>query len=116
MVGYWFYKFNVEDRDIGVVDYELLVEIPDTAVPVPILCFSNPFLPQKLSQISKYIEYMKGDFFDNEMANIAYENVTFNLHEYLMYGEIKWRNGSVITYGPIYLRATESFNGWNKQN
>ena len=32
MVGFWFYKYEVEDRDVGVVDYESLekadVELP----------------------------------------------------------------------------------------
>ena len=26
MVGYWFYKYEYEDRNIGVVDYAMLVD------------------------------------------------------------------------------------------
>ena len=43
MVGYWLYKFKIEDRDIGVVDYELL-EKAEVDFPAVSICFRNPFL------------------------------------------------------------------------
>ena len=112
MVGYWFYKFDVEDRDIGVVDYVPVEDISDAEIPVPTLCFQNPFLPERLSEISEYIEYMKGDVFRNESENIDYGNVTLSLNNYLMFSKIKWRNGSIITYGSTHVRQKEIFNGW----
>ena len=98
MVGYWFYKFDVEDRDIGVVDYTDLEEMPDAEIPVPTLCFKNPFLPERLSEISKYLAYMKGDGFRNESGSIDYGNVTLNLTDYFSFIKLKWRNGSQATY------------------
>ena len=112
MVGYWFYKFYVEDRDIGVVDYTDLVEMPDAEIPVPTLCFKNPFLPERLSEISKYLAYMKGDGFRNESGSIDYGNVTLNLTDYFSFIKLKWRNGSQATYGSVYARQKEIFNGW----
>ena len=33
MVGYWFYKYEVEDRDIGVVDYVSLEDTEEIMFP-----------------------------------------------------------------------------------
>ena len=44
MVGYWLFKYEVEDRSIGVVDYELFREAEDIKLPVASLCFENPFI------------------------------------------------------------------------
>ena len=43
MVGYWFYKYLIEDKDVAVVDYLSLEEAKDVAFPVPTICFQNPF-------------------------------------------------------------------------
>ena len=112
MVGYWIYKFSVEDRDIGVVDYITLEDMPDAEVPLPVLCFQNPFLPERISEISKYINYLTGNGFDDELGNIDYANVTLNLNDYFMFSKVRWRNGSVVTYGSAHVIQREIFNGW----
>ena len=111
MVGYWIYKFGVEDRDIGVVDYKPLEDIPDTEVPVPTLCFRNPFLPDRLSEITRYLEYMYGDGFRNESGHIDYGNVTLNLNDHFLFSKVEWRNGSVATYGSTHILHKDLFNG-----
>ena len=50
MVGYWFYKYDVEDRDIGVVDYAPLNHAKDIKYPAVSICFRNPFLYQNYEQ------------------------------------------------------------------
>ena len=47
MVAYWFYKYAVQDRDIGVVDYMSFQEASDIEYPVVSLCFYFPFIKQK---------------------------------------------------------------------
>ena len=49
MVGYWFYKFDVEDRDIGIVDYIAFED--DSTIPYPVasLCFDTPFSEENLA-------------------------------------------------------------------
>ena len=39
MIGYWVYKFEIEDRDIGVVDFVPLDEGTDINLPFVTLCF-----------------------------------------------------------------------------
>ena len=100
MIGYWFYKFKVEDRDIGVVDYESL-EISDyNLFPVVSFCFSDIFLPDAFpsndSKIDKsqYLSYLNGELYDEAYENINYWNVTFDLEDYFLYGQVSWSNES----------------------
>ena len=68
MVGFWFYKYIVEDRDIGIVDYVSIEEAEDFDLPIPYMCFETPILINKLKGIdqtinnSQYLQYLKGNF------------------------------------------------------
>ena len=99
MVGYWLYKFKIEDRDIGVVDYELL-EKAEVDFPVVSICFRNPFLEKELrketsnetKELDKatYLQYLKGmHYVDKLIKNIKYDNVTIHLENYFMYAIFK---------------------------
>ena len=124
MVGYWLYKFEIEDRDIGVVDYEMLEKV-DIEYPLLSLCFHNPFVERELNKNmldesqkldkNTYARYLKGAPTDDKMMKrITYENITINLDNYFSYAIYKFRNESnshVITSSkPINHRIT--FNGF----
>ena len=53
MISYWLYKFVVEDRDVGVVDYELMEKAKDVEYPIPAICFQDPFIRDKLQAINE---------------------------------------------------------------
>ena len=55
MVGYWYYKYEIEDRDIGVVDYSPLINAEEVELQVVSVCFNNPFLKDKLQGINSSI-------------------------------------------------------------
>ena len=65
MVGYWFYKFGVDDRDIGTVDYKFFKDFPEIKYPVASLCFESPFMPKKMAEldldVASYESFLKGD-------------------------------------------------------
>ena len=88
MVGYWFYKFLVEDRDIGVVDYEPL-GTSEIDHPVASICIVNPFLGRKINIVepqhneTTYLAYIKGDIDAPELQGSHYENLTLDLNDYL---------------------------------
>ena len=94
MVGFWFYKYEAEDRDIGVVDYELL-DKADVELPVLSLCFQQPLLKDTLKDTDPnvttrtYLKYLKGKLFDQRLQNIDYFNVTLDLNKYFLYAMIK---------------------------
>ena len=102
MVGYWFYKFDVEDRDIGIVDYIAFED--DSTIPYPVasLCFDTPFSEEKLAlidpdvNITHYLGYLKGDVFEERLKNIEYKDVTIGLDEYLDGTGVQLRDGTYM--------------------
>ena len=65
MIGFWFHKYQIEDRDVGVVDYVPLEDADEVDLPNPYLCFSVPFLrkefenPSSKTNVKTYIQYLK---------------------------------------------------------
>ena len=93
MVGYWFYKFKVEDREVGVVDYVTLEKADDVHFPTVSMCLENPFLEDKLNNIcpntniSTYLKFLRGELYDENLQQISYDNVTIDLNNYFLFGE-----------------------------
>ena len=102
MIGYWFYKFGVEDRDIGVVDYVSIVDELDIKIPEISLCFDDPFIERKLKEINiefdaaTYLEYLRGEHFDERYGNVDFDNVTINLMDYELAVEEIRRNDTEL--------------------
>ena len=97
MVSYWVYKYQIEDRDIAVVDFISMQDIKETNMPYPTLCFKDSFIDQKLREINEefnltensidgngYIEYMKGEYFESKFADIDFRNVSLNLNDHFL--------------------------------
>ena len=100
MIGYWVYKFGIKDEDVSLVDYKLVVKTKHNELPMISLCIQNPFLIDELKKInprvneSIYSAYLKGEFVDNQLTSIDYDNVTINVFDYVSSSYILWRNGS----------------------
>ena len=115
MVFYWWYKFEIEDRDVGVVDYESLEKAP-IELPVVSVCIPNPFIKKRLEDIdpnidtTAYLRYLKGDVYDQKYENIDYDNVTINLKDYLFDPMF---NHSQIYFPPNHtIKHRVTFNGF----
>ena len=84
MIGYWLYKFD-KDEDVCLVDYQQLEQVEDIELPVVSMCFTNPFLDEKLKEISPslnssdYLKYLQGDLYDESFKDIDFDHVTLNL-------------------------------------
>ena len=67
MAAYWCYKFEIEDRDVGVVDYVPIDESLDIPLPVASVCFRQPFIEARLMNLKPprdrfdYQEYIAGE-------------------------------------------------------
>ena len=68
MIMYWAYKYEIEDRDIGVVDFVSLQESEDIHFPVLTICLVNPIMERNLFAATNgaistemYVEHMKGN-------------------------------------------------------
>ena len=116
MVSYWMYKYEMEDRDVGVVDYEVVEKI-DVDLPLLSMCFMNPFLNKKLHLVdpklnaSVYLKYLMGEYYDHQMDLVDYDNVTVNLDDYFSFAQIKLRNDSTFLPKKLYPKHKVIFDG-----
>ena len=123
MMSYWFYKYQVEDRDIGVVDVLALSEANLIEMPVPALCFGNPFITKNLKESNEddtmgeinrklYLEYLMGNFFLDYLEGFDYQNVTIDLGNYFLYLKEQWHNSSEMQYSALRVEHKEIFSGF----
>ena len=72
MITYWLYKFSVEDRDIGVVDYHLLDE---TGIDYPILSICVNTFPMERPDDNNVITPMAGNDHPEHIQDCNVEQV-----------------------------------------
>ena len=117
MVSYWFYKFGIEDRDIGVVDYIPFDEDKDITVPNLAICFQNPFL-KSLIDVDKnittqsYYEYLKGERNETHFLKVNYSDVTLDLKDYFEHAVIRLLDRTEIRLKHSDIRHETIFNGF----
>ena len=127
MMGYWFYKYEVEDRDIGVVDYAPLGDADTIKLPDVSLCIENPVHDRNLKAINSsirsgdYVAYLGGDdpyylgryTYDKMYEEIDYSNATLgNLNHYFGSGVVWWQNGTDKIITSDNINYIETFNGF----
>ena len=116
MVGYWIYKYKIEDRSIGVVDYVLLREAEDIKLPVVSLCFEHPFSKKKFQDLevntTSYLEYLSGEIGGDEYMNIEYQNVTIDLGDYFESASESWYNETDYRDTSLSFDHIVTFNGF----
>ena len=116
MVVFWLYKFEVEDRDIGIVDYVTIEEVEQFEPPLVSVCFMPPFLNKGFTRtgltvnIPRYSQYLMGDIFDKNFQKIDYDNVTLNLENYFLYATIKFAKEKQLQ--TLRLNHSVIFNGY----
>ena len=98
---YWIYKYRL-DEDLSVITYREFYEREDDVHPTVSLCLKNPFLPDRLAEYgvnkSSYLNFLKGDYFSDQMLAINYSNVTIDISDYIKGYLNIFRNGSKIEY------------------
>ena len=99
LVCWCIYKFN-KDNDVSLVQYKQYHGEKDNIYPSLTLCFTNPFLDDKLKNIGNginvktYSNYLQGLHWDDRLVNVDYDNVTIDLDKYLDDIKIVLVNGS----------------------
>ena len=117
MVSYWFYKFGIEDRDIGVVDYIPFDEDNDITVPNLAICFQNPFLKSLVDvnenlTTQSYYEYLMGERNETYFLKVNYSDVTLDLKDYFEHAVIRLLNRTEIRLKHSDIRHENIFNGF----
>ena len=119
MMGYWFYKYEVEDRDIGVVDYAKLEDAEDIKFPDVSICIGYPFHRKNLKAINSsifswdYQEYLAGELYDKMYEEIDYANVTLDLNQYFKSGAVSWQDGTSKSITSDGINYINTFNGFH---
>ena len=119
MMGYWFYKYKVEDRDIGVVDYALMEDAEPIKFPDVSLCIDNPFHVKNLKasnsniSVEMYSQYLVGEHYDKMYEEIDFSNVTVDLNQYPKYAEVRWQNGTLTPISSDSINYIETFRGFD---
>ena len=118
MVGYWFYKYDVDDRDIGTVDYRSFQNDSSVKYPVASLCFDEPIVDRKVAENypnlnkTNYMEYLEGDAFDETFTKVNYSNITLDLDDYFKYTSVFLRNKTELVGSKIVTFSHKvSFSG-----
>ena len=119
MIGYWAYKYEIDDRDIGVVDYISLQASPNIKFPVLTVCFTNPIIEDNLNHTSNnsidvatYIKYLKGEVWSKELERVNFRNVTLDLNDYFVSALEEWSNSSTMRESSLSLHHRNSFSGF----
>ena len=122
MVGYWFYKFEIEDRDIGVVDYVSLTDAKEIKFPIVSWCLKKPFIDEKLKATNSsitstaYGQYLEGKIYDKSFEQVDYPNVTIDLNRYFKWGRVWYKNGTYRIAKSDKITFVETFTGFDLNN
>lgn len=98
MTIYGCYKYW-KDENLCVVDYKHFENSREEVYPILSLCFSNIIIEHKLKEynhtfnVDKYIEYLKGDAYYDGMETVDFENVTLQLHDFVLGHNIWYKDG-----------------------
>ena len=119
MAIFWVYKYSW-DEDLCLVDYKRFEDGTAGTYPTVSLCFSEPFLKQKMEEfgtnISSYIGFLRGETDDANAASIDYDAITLVLMDYHISHTISWKNGSKFKYNKFahsdLLITNQTFNGF----
>ena len=118
MIGYWWYKYHVEDKDIGVVDYADIERAEEIEYPSGTLCLKDPFILEKLRQYNSsidqksYLRYLKGDLYEEHYEKIDFDKVTFNLHDFFLNSYESWKNESSWRSSSLQIKHVGVFSGF----
>ena len=118
MIGYWCFIFGIKDEDLSLVDYQIIEKSRINDLPVISMCIMNPFLIERLRETnpsishSLYSKYLKGNFWDDQLASVNYNNVTIDISDYLIQSNIHFRNGSLRTNISNAYSIDVTFNGF----
>ena len=115
MVSFWLYKYAIEDRDIGVVDYVRSEKVSDLGHPVVSLCFRISFVSQDMIESdmmingTTYLDYLKGDIVQERFENVDFSNITSNFEESLINSQVTFKNET--TNWNVSFETRETYTG-----
>ena len=80
-----------KDEDVSIVHYTKFYASKDDVYPSLSICILPPFLEDKFDSyeeginLTSYVQFLKGDLWDDRMLEVDYDNVTVSFAENLIY-------------------------------
>lgn len=97
------YNYSL-DEDLTRIDFKRFNEQKDDIYPSISVCLCNPYISKKLKKYgnditpSKYIKFLQGDMWQQEMLDIDYEDVTIDIKDYFLGYDITYSNNERVSY------------------
>ena len=101
IISYCIYIFSL-NKDLCTIDYTPYNEEENDMFPVVSFCLKNPICEDKLKtynstyNVSSYIDFLDGNWYDPGMIKIDYESVLKNLSDYIEPFWTDYKNGSFL--------------------
>ena len=98
MTVFWCYKYWL-DEDLCLVDYKNFDDSNNIDYPMISMCLANCLIESKLKQYNPsftekdYIEYLKGNIFNQGMEKVDFDIVTPDLKKLLLGHFVEFKNG-----------------------
>ena len=115
LVSYWIYVYTL-DEDLCIVDYRKYFEDKSDEFPVLSICLKNHISEEKLKlqnpeiTIQRYIDFLNGEIFDEELVKVNYKNVTIDVSNYVNGSWVKFKNKAIdFSTKRQALRSTYAF-------
>ena len=108
---YWIYLFSLNE-DSTVLQYKKYYHGESDKYPMLSLCFESPFNNSKLEQMSpkvnatSYVEFLDGNYFSTDILQYDYQNIIFNISEYVVNYYSQWKNETKKLYSPTNYSLT----------
>ena len=112
IIFYWIYLFSLNE-DSTVLDYKMYYHHESDKYPMLSLCFRNPFNKTKLERMgtnvdsASYLKFLEGEYFSTEMLQYNYQDIVFDISEYVVNYWSRWKNGTQKLYSPTNYNLTD---------
>ena len=89
LIIYWMYEFSL-NKDVSSIDYKRYHDSDDDQYPLLSICFKNFLSTKKLKQQnprtnkSEYLNFIRGNYFEAQLLEIDFQNVSKNISEYII--------------------------------
>ena len=104
-VCFCLYKYSL-NKDLSQVTFQEFHKTKDNIYPSMTLCFANIFYEENLKEygiqsIDDYTNYLNGEFWNDSMIDVDYDNVTISISDYLL-GFVSWTPDWTYIHGDEY--------------
>ena len=109
MMSLWIEKY-MKDEDLCLVDYRSFKNRSDMELPKLSLCLTQPFIDHNLENLGvstkEYLDHLKGESFNQSLAQINFTNVTINLENYYISTSVVYEDGTTSTSIDAHIYST----------